>query len=104
MPLKTFPVELQRENSILWELTGTTISGGQTASGIIPLTRLDGGGLWKATLADVPLVTRDQVLAWRAITVYCDGGAQPIILPMCDLRQAPVIEGAGGVPIFTVPD
>src|SRR5262245_21213739 len=90
MPLKTFPEILQRENAILWELTGTTISGGQTSSGVMQITRLDGGGLWKARLADVPLVTIDQVLAWRATTAYCDGGAQPIILPMCDLRHAPI--------------
>ena len=66
MALKTFPTILARENSLLWELTGSTISGGQTSSGIIPMTRLDGGGLWKAKLGDVPLVTVDQVLAWRA--------------------------------------
>lgn len=95
MPLKTFPVVLQRENAILWELTGTTISAGQTASGVMPITRMDGGGLWKATLADVPLVTVDQVLAWRATATYCEGGVQPIILPMCDLRHAPVLMSNG---------
>ena len=90
MALKRFPDILQRENAILWELTGTTISGGQTSSGIMPMTRLDGGGLWKATLSNVALVEIDQVLAWRAIAAHCDGGAQPIILPMCDLRHAPI--------------
>jgi hypothetical protein len=93
MPLKTFPASLARENSIMFELTGTTISGGQTASGVIPLTRMDGGGLWKATLADVALTTADQVRAWRAIAAYCEGGAQPIIVPMCDKRHFPGVPG-----------
>lgn len=103
MALKTFPVILQRENAILWELTGTTISGGQTASGVMPMARLDGGGLWKATLSNVALVEIDQVLAWRATAAYCDGGAQPIILPMCDLRHAPV-PLIGGQRIFHIDD
>jgi hypothetical protein len=103
MALKTWPIELQREQSILWELTGTTISGGQTSSGIMPMTRLDGGGLWKATLNDVSLVEINQVLAWRATAAYCDGGAQPIILPMCDLRHAP-IPLLNGKRIFNIPD
>lgn len=103
MALKRFPDILQRENAILWELTGTTISGGQTSSGIVPLTRMDGGGLWKATLANVALVTIDQVLAWRATAAYCEGGAQPIILPMCDLRHAP-IPLIGGQRVFHVDD
>jgi hypothetical protein len=103
MALKTFPVILARENSLLWELTGSTISGGQTSSGIMPMTRLDGGGLWKAKLADVPLVTVDQVLAWRATAAYCEGGAQPIILPMCDLRHAP-IPLLNGQRVFNLPD
>jgi len=70
--LKTWPVELQREQSILWELTGTTISGGQTSSGVMQVTRLD-------------------------------GGAQPIVLPMCDLRHAP-IPLINGQRIFHVDD
>lgn len=89
MPLRTFPGSLAREQSVLWELTGTTISGGQTASGIMPVTRIDGGGLWKATLADVFLKTADQVRTWRALAAYCEGGAQPIIVPMCDKRFFP---------------
>jgi hypothetical protein len=103
MALKTFPTILARENAILWELTGSTISGGQTAGGVVPMTRMDGGGLWKAKLSDVPLVTRDQVLAWRATAAYCEGGAQPIILPMCDMRHAPV-PLVNGKPFFGLPD
>jgi hypothetical protein len=87
--IKTFPATIARENSILFELTASTITAGQTASGIIPLTRMDGGGLWKASFNDVSIISPDQVRTWRAIAAYCEGGAQPIIVPMCDRRYLP---------------
>lgn len=90
MALPVFPHNLMRENSILFELTAQVISAGTTASGVMPLTRTDGGGIWKATLSDVPLMTADHVRAWRAFAATCEGGATPIILEMCDKRYAPV--------------
>lgn len=93
--MQTFPDILHRENAMLFELMGQTITGGQTASGVIPVTRTDAGGLWKATLADVFLHTPEQVRTWRAIAGICDGGATPIIVPMCDKRfyPAPIVSG-----------
>lgn len=90
MPLPIFPHNLMRENAILFELVAQVISAGQTASGVIPLARTDGGGIWKATLSDVPLVTADHVRAWRAFTAICEGGAMPVIVEMCDKRIAPL--------------
>jgi hypothetical protein len=87
--IKTFPATIARENSAMFELTGMTISSGQTASGVMPLARMDGGGLWKATFSDVAIVTIEQVLAWRQIAAYCDGGVSPIIVPFCETRYQP---------------
>jgi hypothetical protein len=90
MSLPVFPHNLMRENAILFELIGQVISAGTTASGVMPLLRTDGGGIWKAKFSEVPLMTADQVMTWRAFTATCDGGAMPVIVEMCDKRYAPV--------------
>lgn len=89
MALPIFPHNLMRENAILFELMGQVITVGQTASGVMPVTRMDGGGIWKATLSEVPLMTADHVRAWRAFTATCEGGAMPVIVEMCDKRAGP---------------
>lgn len=95
---------LQREQTIMFELIGQTISGGQSASGQMPVTRLDGGGVWKAELSGVQLRSADHVRTWRALTSICDGGAQPVVVIMCDKRHfpAPIVNGVritgGSVP------
>lgn len=94
--LPHYPSLLQRERALLFELMGQTVAGGQTGTGLMPLARLDGGGLWKATMNDVAIVTASHVRVWRALAAICDGGAQPLIVPMCDKRQfpAPLVNGA----------
>jgi hypothetical protein len=94
--LPHYPGLLQRERALLFELMGMTVAGGQTGTGLMPLARLDGGGLWKATMNDVAIVTAGHVRVWRALAAICDGGVQPLIVPMCDKRQfpAPLVNGA----------
>lgn len=101
--LPHFPISLLRENGVLFELMGMVIQGGQSASGLMPATRLDGGGNWKATLSDVSLRTADHVRAWRALAAICDGGVQPIIVPMCDKRHMPA-PLVNGIPLYSLDD
>lgn len=103
--LHYFPESLMRESAILFELMGTSISGGASAANQQPAARFDGGGLWKATMTDVSLRTADQVRAWRALTAICDGIAQPIIVTMCDKRHfpAPLVNGGRLVALDDVP-
>jgi len=94
--LPHFPYSLMREDSVQFDLQSATIGGGVTMGGLMPIARLDGGGLWKATMRDIFLRTPDHIRAWRALSAICDGGFQPIIVPMCDKRffPAPVVGGS----------
>jgi hypothetical protein len=48
--LRQYPDALLTFVKLSWELMGMTVGSGQTASGVMPVARIDGGGLWKATL------------------------------------------------------
>jgi hypothetical protein len=87
--LRYFPEALLGPAKLSWELGGAAISGGQTASGIMPVSRLDGGGLWKVTMTGVPTFTPDRRRSWHALTAIGDGGVQPIIVPCREMVDAP---------------
>lgn len=84
-----WPVLLDRDRRLLWSLGASNLSGGRTISGAEPKARVDGGGLWMATLGDVQVSTVAQVRAWRALAAALDGGATPIVLTYRDVRFAP---------------
>src|SRR4051812_13153350 len=102
--LPYFPSALLPEGAVQFDLFGMVLGGGQTAGGTVPLARLDGGGLWKATLADIPIKTREQVLAWRALAAICDGGVAPIVVTKCDARFMPAPLDQNGKRIASYPD
>jgi hypothetical protein len=90
-----FPRTLLREQTGSWQVVGSTVSPGQSASGVFTRARMDGGGYWRAEYGSINLRTADHVRAWRAVDVLCDSGASPIVVPMCDKRQmpAPIVNG-----------
>lgn len=71
------------------DIEGRTIAGGESLSGAQDLIRTDGGGRVVVELADPFLDEPEAALAWRAIAAYLDGGAQPIIVMICDARHQP---------------
>lgn len=79
-----WPEMLMRDKRLTWALTGQSASGGRTLSGAVPRARLDGGGLWMATLTDLQVSTPDQVRAYRALEARLDGGATPVVLTRRD--------------------
>lgn len=90
MTLRYFPNDvLLREATLLWEIQGMTVGSTQTASGAMPMSRLDGGGIWKATLGNVGLWNSDKRRAWRSLSAICDGGAQPIVLTVNETLDGP---------------
>lgn len=103
--LPHFPTGLLREGGVMFEIEGAVVGGGATASGQQPLTSISGGGRWKATLSDIPLRTVQEIKTWRALTRICDGGVQPIILPMCDKRYfpAPIVNDSRLISFDDVP-
>jgi hypothetical protein len=84
-----WPRVLNRDRRWTWELAARTLSGGRSLSGLMPVARLDGGGMWMASLGDVQVSTQDHVRTWRAIAVRLDSGATPIVLEARDERHAP---------------
>jgi hypothetical protein len=93
-----WPRILQRDRRWTWELAARTLSGGRSMSGLMPVARLDGGGMWMASLGDVQVSTPDQVRAWRAIAARLDSGATPIAVEARDERHSPW-PLVGGVPL-----
>ncbi|WP_257164690.1 hypothetical protein [Bradyrhizobium sp. SRS-191] len=95
-----FPTGLLRETQLTWQLSGRTISSGQTGAGFEPMAETTVGGLWRAELGSIPVRTKPQVHAWRALEALLDSGATTIILPMCDKRYFPV-PVVGGAPLYS---
>jgi len=95
----SWPRVLQRDRRWTWELYARTLSGGRTLSGVTPAARLDGGGMWMASLGDVQVSTPDQVRAWRALAARLDSGATPVVLEARDENFAPWPLDANGQPV-----
>lgn len=75
-----WPDMLMRDTTIQWSLAARNMSGGRALSGAMPMMRLDGGGIWTATLGDVQVSRADHVRVWHALQARLDGGATPVIL------------------------
>ena len=103
--LRYYPAALFAEGRMLWEIQGGLIGSGQTASGPMPTMSLSGGGLWKATLGQVPIYDADRRRTWRAFAAICDNGVQPIVVPVRETFDAPwpVVSGAAITSFAQVP-
>ena len=66
------------------------ISGGTSLNGVETVIATDGGGRWAAEYGNAPLNRRDKIMSWRAARAMLEGGAVPIIFPICDARHQPV--------------
>lgn len=87
--MNVWPIDLFQSREFEASLQGRTITGGQSVSGISQAVRTDGGGLWVLSFSGIFLHTADHVRAWRAWEGILDGGAQNVIVPICDLRHGP---------------
>jgi hypothetical protein len=103
--MDTFPTHYFSPEGQRPYLTGRTISSGQSVSGLQQQAKTDGGGLWVAEMTNVALNTSERLKLWRSWVARLDGGATQVIVPLCDLRQAPVpivdgkpFYGTDGVP------
>lgn len=90
-----FPINILWEAQVSWEITSQMVGSGQTASGVSPTTRIDGGGAWKLTLSEVNLLWADARRTWRSLSAICDGGSNPIVVPMRDIPDVPYPTSGG---------
>lgn len=71
-------------------LAGQVVTGGQSTSGQVQTAKTDGGGRWVVEAADAQLFERGQLNLWRKFEALLDGGGTEVVVPLCDIRQAPV--------------
>lgn len=84
-----FPRSLVRAASMERpRLVGAARTGGRSASGIVTMSRSDGGGQWAFGYHSLSLATRDHVRAFEAIKEMLGEGEVPISVPVRD-RNAP---------------
>jgi hypothetical protein len=69
---------------------GSVTDGGASLSGINDPIESDGGGYWRADFTNGTARTREQGLAWRAITEGLDNGATAINVLICERLFQPV--------------
>lgn len=84
-----WPASLNRPLTNKFNLAAATFSPGQTTAGAFPLGRMDGGGVWVGTLAQIILDATDDVLAFLALSALADGGITPIVVPRKMAMLAP---------------
>jgi hypothetical protein len=94
------PRSLLRQKAESWGRIATTIAPSVVGNGFLPLTLMGGAGIWATNSDAINLRTPAHVRLWRSIEAYCDGGAQPIVVPMCDRRQFPAPLDVNGNPIL----
>lgn len=92
MPLVVPRLVLKAE-TLAWNLVSQVATPGRSGSGVLPITRVDGGGLWMAQ-SELLLHTSDQIRTWRALRMAADGGATAFVLSRFDyFPPYPVIGG-----------
>ena len=81
---------MHKARRVNWRLSSLLNEGPRSLSGVTSRARIDGGaGLWAAEFVDVPLRGRDDFAQWAAMEALLDGGAEPVIVPVCDPRLVP---------------
>lgn len=72
-------------------IVGNVVDGGTSLSGISDPNETTGGGYWRADFSNGSTRTREQGLAWRALTAALDGGATAVNVRLCERLFAPVL-------------
>lgn len=81
---------MHKARRVNWRLSSLLNEGPRSLSGVTSRARIDGGaGLWMAEFVDVPLRGRDDFAQWSAMEALLDGGAEPVIVRVCDPRLVP---------------
>lgn len=79
---------------IMFEPDARSRSGGVSLSGVEQVVT-SSGGIWRARYTGVPVVRRNQRLAWRAINAQLGGRAGVLLVPVF-CGDPPTLEGVSG--------
>lgn len=87
-----WPINALAPRDVAFDIASRSIRAPATISGFSQVVASD-AGIWKATLANIRVHGRENVLAFRAIANLLEGQANPILIPLCRGYQ-PIPEGA----------
>jgi hypothetical protein len=87
-----WPIDALAPRDVAFDIASRSIRAPATISGFSQVVASD-AGIWKATLANIRVHGRENVLAFRAIANLLEGQANPILIPLCRGYQ-PIPEGA----------
>lgn len=86
----TFPTHLFNPLSVTMRPVSAVITGGESLAGETDVISTDGGGFWQVAMTGVELIGPDQIRAWRAWEDTLEGGVEKVLVPVADIRQAPL--------------
>lgn len=99
--MKVFPTRLFYFQGHAAGLERRTVSGGTSLSGEEDVIATDGGGRVTVQFSEADLDEPEAAVAWRALDVLTEDGAEPIIVPLGDARHqmmGDVTTPMGGLP------
>jgi hypothetical protein len=77
-----WPDEVLRPQNVSFDLDSRSLAGPASVSGATQVISSD-AGLWKATLGEIIVKSRQAVLAHRAIAALLEGRLGSILIPLC---------------------
>lgn len=97
-----WPMQVLRPRVVAFDIAPRSLAGPSSVSGFGQVVASD-AGLWKATLGEILVHSRQERLAFRALATLLEGRLNPILIPLCRGDQ-PVPEGAVEAGLYgTVP-
>jgi hypothetical protein len=85
--MRVFPTYAFSFSDMEADIERRTITGGTSLAGSDDVIAADGGGRVFAQFGDPYLDEPDMALAWKACADTLQGGAEPVIVPLGDLRH-----------------
>lgn len=80
-PTLLWPIKRLRAPDFAINASPRNLRGPANALGQSQIASSD-AGIWTATLGQVVIKSRDEVLAWRALQAHMEGGLTPILIPL----------------------
>ncbi|TIN10381.1 hypothetical protein [Mesorhizobium sp.] len=81
-----WPDAVLRPQNVAFDIAPRSLAGPSSVSGITQVVSSD-AGIWKATLGNIIIKSRNAVLAHRAISALLEGRLGTILVPLCRAYQ-----------------
>lgn len=92
-----WPVNVLAPTTVNFDIAPRTLAGPSAVSGFTQVSS-SSAGIWRFTLANIPVYTKAHALTWRAIDAILEGRLGTILVPLCRGYQ-PTPAGADYAPV-----